>query len=52
MEEADETEYWLELINDTNLSKDVKELERLTTEARGITKIMSQAKDSTYKNRK
>jgi four helix bundle protein len=52
VEEADETEYWLELIKDTNLSKDARELERLTKEAGEITKIMSKAKDSTYKNRK
>lgn len=49
VEEADESEYWLEIINDANLSKDMEELTRLTKEANEITKIMSKAKDSSYK---
>ena len=49
VEEADESEYWLEIINDVNLSNDREELIRLTKEANEITKIMSKAKDSTYR---
>ena len=49
VEEADESEYWLEIINDANLSNDSKELIRLTKEANEITKIMSKAKDSSYR---
>ena len=48
VEEADESEYWLELIEDTNLSNNKVELTRLTTEANEITKIMSKVKNSTY----
>jgi len=48
VEEADETEYWLEMILDANLSEDVIELNRLLSEASEITKIMSKAKSSTY----
>jgi len=49
VEEADESEYWLEIINDANLSNDREELIRLTKEANEITKIMSKAKDSSYR---
>jgi four helix bundle protein len=49
VEEADESEYWLEIINDANLSNDKEELIRLTNEANEITKIMSKAKDSSYR---
>jgi len=49
VEEADESEYWLEVIKDANLSADLVELERLTIEVGEITKIMAKAKDSTYK---
>ena len=52
VEEADETEYWLEIINDSELSKDKEELKRLTKEANEITKIMTKAKNSTYGNKK
>jgi len=48
VEEADESEYWLEIINDANLSNDKEELSRLTQEANEITKIMAKAKNSTY----
>jgi four helix bundle protein len=47
-EEADESDYWLEIIKDTNLSNDEKELMRLLTEAEEISKIMTKAKNSTY----
>ncbi len=48
VEEADESEYWLELINDTNLSNDKNELLRLYNEANEITKIMTKAKNTSY----
>ncbi len=48
VEEADETEYWLEIINDADLSKDKDELLRLTKEGNEITKIMTKAKNSSY----
>ncbi len=52
VEEADESVYWLEIINETNLSNDRKELIRLTKEAIEITKIMAKAKNSSYGNNK
>ena len=48
VEEADESEYWLEVIKDASLSNEDKELERLLLEAIEIIKIMSKAKNSTY----
>ncbi len=51
-EEADESEYWLEVIKDADLSNEEKELERLLIEANEINKIISKAKDSTYLNTK
>jgi four helix bundle protein len=48
VEEVDESEYWLELIADSNLSNEKAEMKRLTIEANEINKIMSKAKDSTY----
>ncbi len=50
-EEADESEYWLMVIRDTNLSNDKKEQQRLLTEAGEISKIMTKAKNSTYDKR-
>jgi four helix bundle protein len=47
-EEADESEYWLEVIKDVNLSNKEDELERLLIEANELNKIMSKAKNSTY----
>ena len=47
-EEADESEYWLEVITDAKLSTNKNELERLLGEATEINKIVSKAKDSTY----
>ena len=52
VEEADESVYWLEIINETNLSNDREELIRLTKEAIEITKIMAKAKNSSYGNNK
>jgi len=48
VEEADESEYWLEIIDEANLSNEKEELSRLTQEANEITKIMAKAKNSTY----
>lgn len=48
VEEADESEYWLEIIKEANLSNNKEELSCLTQEALEITKIMAKAKNSTY----
>jgi four helix bundle protein len=50
VEEADETEYWLELILETNLSKNNLEVIRLLKESNEITKILTKAKSTTYLN--
>ena len=49
VEEADESEYWLEVIDDAKLSTNPNELNRLFKEASEITKIMSAAKANTHK---
>ncbi len=51
VEEADESEYWLEIIKDASLSNEYKELDRLLIEVIEILKILSKAKDSTYSKR-
>ena len=51
VEEADETEYWLEIIDDAGLTNKTEELNRLLAESNEITKIMSKAKDTAYKNK-
>lgn len=48
VEEADETEFWLELILESNLSNEISELQRLLEEVSEIIKITSKAKISTY----
>ena len=50
VEEADESEYWLEIIDEANLTNDKEELKRLLKEAKlvrmdEITKIMTKAKN-------
>jgi four helix bundle protein len=50
VEEADETEYWLELILETNLNKNNLEVIRLLKESNEITKILTKAKSTTYLN--
>ncbi|WP_297086212.1 four helix bundle protein [uncultured Draconibacterium sp.] len=50
VEESDESAYWLEVINDAQLSENQHELDRLLNEAIEISKIMTKAKDTTYKN--
>ena len=49
VEEADETDYWLELIQEAKLSKDLSELSRLRKEANEIIRIMNKAKTTSYK---
>lgn len=46
VEEADETEFWLELIQDTELSSKPKELTRLLKEANELVKILSKARSN------
>jgi len=48
VEEADETEYWLELIKEIGLSNNPKYLEVLRKEALEILKILGKAKNSVY----
>ena len=48
VEEIDESEYWLEIIKETNLTNKIEELERLLKEANELTKVTSSAKNSTY----
>jgi len=51
VEEADESEYWLEIIEEANLSNNKNELTRLLTEANEITRIMTKAKNTSYANK-
>ena len=51
VEESDESEYWLELIHDTNLSNEHEELNRLTNEASEILKVVASAKNTMYKTK-
>ena len=51
VEEADESEYWLEVIKEASLSNEKVILERLLTEVNEIVRIMSKAKKSTYNNK-
>ena len=51
VEESDETEYWLEVIKGSDLSNDIKELNRLLIETNEITKIMTKAKKTTSDNK-
>jgi len=51
VEEADESEYWLEIIDEANLSNNKSELKRLLIEANEITRIMTKAKNSSYANK-
>lgn len=51
VEETNQSVFWLEVINDTKLSTDQKELERLLNEAQEILKIATKSKDTTYKER-
>jgi four helix bundle protein len=48
VEEADESEYWLEVIKDAKLSHEDEELDRLLNETNEIVRITSKAKNSAY----
>lgn len=48
VEEADESEYWLEIIKEADLTNKKDEMDRLLNEVNEIIKIMSKAKNSTY----
>jgi len=50
VEEADESVFWLEVIDESNLSNNKIELERLLNEGTEILKIMTKTKDTTFKN--
>lgn|SRR6056297_3025997 len=52
VEEADESVFWLEVIEDSNLSNDPMELKRLLDEGTEILKITTKSKDTTYKKLK
>ena len=49
VKEVDESEYWLEVIEDSELSTDVTEGKRLLKEANELNRIMSKTKDTMYK---
>ncbi len=48
--EADESVYWLEVIEEADLSNDKLELKRLLQEGIEILKITTKSKDTTFKN--
>ena len=50
VEEADETVFWLEVIEDSNLSNDPVELKRLLIEGTTLLKITTKSKNTTFKN--
>jgi len=47
VEEVDETEYWLEVIKDVELSNDTVALTELLKEANELNRIMSKARKNT-----
>ena len=49
VEESDETVFWLEVIEESDLSNDIVELKRLLKEGTEILKILTKSKDTTYK---
>jgi len=52
VEEIDESEYWLEIINEAGLTNNASTVKKLTSEAGELIKILSAAKDSTYNYKK
>jgi four helix bundle protein len=50
VEEADETYFWLELLKETKLAREI-DLKPLLTESLEILKIMSKAKSTLYNNK-
>lgn len=51
VEAADESEYWLEIIEEADLSNNKEELLKLKNEVSEIIKIMAKAKSSSYKSK-
>ena len=49
VEESDETVFWLEVIEESDLSNDIVELKRLLQEGTEILKILTKSKDTTYR---
>ncbi len=49
VEEADESGYWFEIIEETQLSNDIEKLKILKDKSTEIIRIMNKAKNSTYK---
>ncbi|MEZ4960546.1 MAG: four helix bundle protein [Saprospiraceae bacterium] len=49
VEEADESQYWLEVIKDAGIKCDQTELQRLLTEAEEILKVVSTARSNSGK---
>ena len=49
VEESDETVFWLEVIEESDLSNDIIELKRLLQEGTEILKILTKSKDTTYR---
>jgi len=50
VEEADESVFWLEVIDEAKLSTNPEELNHLLNEGTEILKIVTKSKDTTYKN--
>jgi len=50
VEEAEESLFWLKVIDDSKLSTDQTRLDLLLNECTEIVKIVTNAKDTTYKN--
>ena len=48
VEEADETDYWLDIIKEAGLSNEEDELYRLKNEANELISIMNKAKNTSY----
>jgi four helix bundle protein len=52
VEEIDESDYWLEIIRESELTNNLDSLNQLSTEAKELVKIMTTAKETLYKNEK
>ena len=50
VEEADESVFWLEVIEESNLSNNITELKKLIQEGTEILRKLTKSKDTTYKN--
>lgn len=49
VEEADESQFWLEMIEDADISNNQDELHRLQNECTEILKIVTKSRDTTYR---